>query len=122
MRTLAIMAATLGLIGTIAVGTRLQPPRIGTGAIITAITTITVVAELGTAAGPAGPFRAAYVSPIRDLLVLGGAGIDRYGEAAHRGGLFFWPQIQICNQFMYGENFSRTVELILPAGSAPACN
>jgi hypothetical protein len=98
---------------------RLQPPRIGTGAIITAITTITVVAELGTAAGPAGPFRAAYVSPIRGLLVLGGAGIDRYGEAAHCGGLFFWPQIQVCNQFMYGENFSRTVELIMPARVEP---
>jgi hypothetical protein len=60
-----------------------------------------------------------YVSPIRDLLVLGGAGIDRYGEAAHCGGLFFWPQIQVCNQFMYGENFSRTVELIMPARVEP---
>jgi hypothetical protein len=94
MRTLAIMAATLGLVGTIAVGTqRLQQPRIGITATITAITT--TVAEPGTAASLAGPFRAASVSPIA---VVRGTCMDRprattdgganISGAASLGGLF----------------------------------
>jgi hypothetical protein len=62
MRTLAVMAAALGLVGTIAVGT--APPAAADWYYGHHRPFIITVAEPGTAASLAGPYRAAFVSPI----------------------------------------------------------
>jgi hypothetical protein len=94
MRTLAITAAALGLVGTFAAAPRLPRPRIGITDTITAITI--TVAELGTAAGLAGPSRAASASPIA---MVRGTSMDRprvtmdgvdISEAASLGGLLLF--------------------------------
>ena len=64
MRIFGTMAAAWGLLARSQSARRLSRLRIGTATII-AITTITVAAaERGTAAGPTGASRAAFVSPI----------------------------------------------------------
>ena len=94
MRTFGTMAAALGLVGAIAIGT--TAPAAADWYTITAITTITVAAvEPGTAAGLAGPSRAAFVSPIGMVRWTSMEGARattdiNSAEAALSGGLFFF--------------------------------
>src|SRR5262249_42885086 len=76
-------------------------------ALITTTTTITVVAggaEPGTAAGLAGPSRAASVSR---TATVHGVGIEKALRGRLRGGLFFCRTIKrlFCSPLMSGENF-----------------